>query len=476
MNKRAIVSAVLSAAILMGTAQATKINSVGSVPESLGVTFYNNGMALFHDRRTVNLHKGNNTLTLTGLNPSAITDSVRIESRGRLDVREQGRLAPNLSWPDLLKASVGSQVQVAAINPVTGIRTLRDAELISVQNGIIVRIGNQIGTASPEQIILPQIPGRLRPNPTYRISGEAADSGPADLNLSYLSNGFSWHASHVLTIGKQDGTAKLQSWASLSNRSGQDIKGAAIQALAGDIQRRSPPDTVPRMESLTTLKTQAPALAANTNAPSTRQGLAGYHLYTLAGHIDLADHEDKQISLQPAMVIPVSRELVSEASVNPYTPLHGQPTPTHPFIHLVLKNDAAAGSSQPVPGGIIRIYGQDLMGHTQLLGEDTLSDLPLGAKTTIVAGQAFDVKVVREQTAYQRENQERNSFQMAYRVRLTNGGDTSETVSLIEAMAGDWTILEETIPHDRDNSQAKWRIDVPSHGQRVISYRVRLKF
>jgi len=441
----------------------------------LNLTLYANGLALIGDRRRVVLEKGINTLNISGISPAMLEDSARIDTNGKLDLHEQGFLGSNLSRQDLLKAHLGKSVKVIRTNPKTGEETVFDADVLSVNQGLILRIGGRIETTVPGRIVFGDIPKNFRPQPVFRITGQSPEGHESDLDLSYLSTGLSWRANHTLSVEAASATVRLESRAVLVNRSGLDIKAAAVQVVAGDVQRRTPSVPRPETTGLRMMKTEGPEMMADAAAPPQRQSLGGYHLYTLNGKIDLADQTSKQVTLLAPVSLPVTRRLISETHANPFSPLQGTPRPTHPAIRLSVSNDKTTGPGQPIPGGIARMYGKDAQGRTQFLGEDHLTDLPVGATATISAGRAFDVTVTRHQTDYQREGLGRNTFEMAYRIKITNGGERPETVQMIEAMAGGWTVLEESAKHVRDNNRARWSVNVPARGDAEITYRVRVK-
>jgi len=442
----------------------------------LNLTIYGNGLALFDEQRRVRLKKGINTLNILGISPGMIADSARVETGGKLALDEQGFLAANLSARNLLKTYLGRRVEIITTNPKSGKESIREADVLSVNPDIILRIDGRIETMAPGRIGFSQIPATLRPRPVFRISGRSALGGESGLGLSYLSNGFSWRASHALTVDDKSATVRLESRAMLINRSGLDIKAAHIQIVAGTVQRRTGPDRNQRPEAaaLRMMKANG-APAADGIAPPARQSLGGFHLYALSGNIDLADQTSKQVTLLAPVTLPVKRRLISESHANPFARLQGAPNPTHPRIRLTLNNDKTAGPGQPIPGGIVRIYGKDAEGRTRFLGEDHLQDLPVGAETSISGGQAFDITVTRHQTDYRRENLGRNTFEMAYRITLTNGGERPETVQVIEAIGGDWSVLEENRKHSRDNNRISWTIDVPAKGGADVTYRVRVR-
>jgi hypothetical protein len=50
-------------------------------------------------------------------------------------------------------------------------------------------------------------------------------------------------------------------------------------------------------------------------------------------------------------------------------------------------------------------------------------------------------------------------------------------VEVVEAFPGEWTILEESRPHERvDARTARWEVAVPAGGSATLTYRVRVAY
>jgi len=473
MKRRLIAGLGLSILMLSGSAVGAGQNVSDGQRTGLDLTLYSNGLALVSDQRRVELNSGINTLNFTGVAPRMIGESAEVGSGGVLRVREQAYLPANLNRSELLKMHVGKIVQVVRTHPQTGAESTSDAEVISVKPNLILRIGGRIETQAPGRIVFPEIPDGVHGEAMFRVVGESAVQGVKDLRLQYLSGGFSWAANHIIHVDEKASQISLETWATLANASGMDVTGGQIKLMAGDVRRMSAP--APRAQKQLMRASSSMAVMEADSAPR-RQSIGGFHLYTLKGPLDLKDGARKQISLLRRQSIPVVRELISTGHPNARSPLRGAPKPSHPPIRLTFVNDPERGSGEPIPGGMARLYGDDNEGKVQFLGEDRLADLPLKAKASLSGGRAFDVTVTREQTDYVRQGLGRNTFEMAYRINVTNGSSRTENVSVIEAMNGDWKILSESTEHLRDNNRAKWVLSVPPKGSKNITYRVRVKF
>ena len=454
-----------------GSVKAERVNIGPAQRTALGVTLYSNGLALISDRRKFELSSGNNELWFSGVSPMMVAESVQLKSDGALKITEQGLLPANLNHRELLKAYVGKTIKIIKTNPSTGEEKQLDAKVIVVEPNLILRIDGQFVTSSSGILAFPEIPKELRAKPIFRIVGRVDAKGPGSAHLQYLAQGLSWRADHVASFDRQTNKLNLQTRATLVNQSGIDLMGSHMQMIAGQVKQATPRNRMPREQKLM----MAEAVAVDRQAPSERQAMGGFHLYSLSEPVDLPDRMSKQVSLLQPQSFPAKRILVSENQPNIYGHNGGAVYPSHPVIQIEFLNDRKSGAKQPLPSGILRLYGSDKNQKTQFLGEDNLASLPVGEKAKIRTGQAFDVTVRRKQTDFKRDVMGRNTFEAAFEITTLNGGNKPELVKLVENMSGEWAITEQSEVHIRDGNQVYWPVTVPAGGKSTITYRVRVR-
>ena len=438
---------------------------------SLGVTLYSTGLALINDQRKIKLTSGNNELLFSGVSPLMINESAQLESSEEISIDQQELLPANLTRRELLVAHLGKTIKVIKTNPMTGEEQTVDAEILSTDPALILRIGGRIVTDVSGQLAFPGVPKNLRAKPVFRIIGTALKNQNPSVRLHYLTRGFSWRADYVAMFDTKTKKLNLKTRAMLVNTSGFDLLGSQMQLVAGQVRQVTPQRRAPNAPRL--MKAESMARADVTPGLPTRQNLSGYHLYDLNGLIDLAAGTQKQVQLLPALALSANRILVSVNHPNIYGRASNPDQPSHPMIQIHFANKSADGT--PLPTGTLRMYGTDKKGHRQFLGEDRLGSVPVGATAQISTGQAFDVTVLRKQTDFKRDVMGRNSFEAAYDIRLQNGGMEDEVVKVVENLSGDWTITYESAAHKRDGNQAQWRVTVPAGGHATVSYRARVK-
>lgn len=438
---------------------------------ALALTIYGNGLALVKDRRRAELPIGINELSLSGVSPQMIADSLELGFSKPVRLLSRTLRPANLNPRSLLEAHIGKTVELIRTHPETGVEMSIAATPISVANGVIARIGTKLVTNPAGRWAFPAIPDHLRAKAALVVGLESAAAGQHDIDIRYLSGGLSWRAAYTANWDRRAGTLKLAAWAALQNSTAMHFDAARVSLVAGQVRRvssprRAMPDRALRMKLQAEMEDSSGAVAV-------RKALAGYHLYELPQTLTLRPGEEAQAALMTPFAVNVRRELVSESHPAVFSRVRGgAKQPSHPAIRLSFENPKS-DTAQPLPAGTVRLYGPDSSGAQQFLGEDRVGDIPIGDDVKLNAGKAFDVRVFRHQSDFRR--QDRNKFEAAYEIVLVNGGTKAETVKIVEAVPGDWRLMDSDQPHTRENNQAVWRIAVPAKGKAGFTYRVAVR-
>ena len=398
-------------ALIIGGALAATASSYAQAQQNvtvadrtaLALTIYGNGLALVKDRRRAELPIGINELSLSGVSPQMIADSLELGFSKPVRLLSRTLRPANLNPRSLLEAHIGKTVELIRTHPETGVEMSIAATPISVANGVIARIGTKLVTNPAGRWAFPAIPDHLRAKAALVVGLESAAAGQHDIDIRYLSGGLSWRAAYTANWDRRAGTLKLAAWAALQNSTAMHFDAARVSLVAGQVRR----------------------------------------------------------------------ELVSESHPAVFSRVRGgAKQPSHPAIRLSFENPKS-DTAQPLPAGTVRLYGPDSSGAQQFLGEDRVGDIPIGDDVKLNAGKAFDVRVFRHQSDFRR--QDRNKFEAAYEIVLVNGGTKAETVKIVEAVPGDWRLMDSDQPHTRENNQAVWRITVPAKGKAGFTYRVAVR-
>lgn len=462
-----LAAMVAGFAALPVAAAETTINDANRT--DLALTVYGNGLGLVSDQRWAVLSKGLNTLSLEGLSPALITDSLITDFGDVAEVVGRVHRPAGPKPRDILRANIGKPGYLIRTHPETGADVSLPATPLAIDNGVIARIGGRVVINPEGRWAFDRLPADFRARPTLALNVIAGRDGRAAVALRYLTGGLKWHPVHTAEWSESDGALVLKSWAVIDNRSGMDFDQAWIRLVAGQVHRVSRP-SAPRPMARA-MKAESAMLADAAPTPQ-REALGGYHLYRLPVALSLHDGGAQQVALMPDMRLKATRQLLSEGYPQAFGAARGPGEPSHPVIRLAFK--APSGDqAQPLPAGTLRLYGRDRQGAVQFLGEDRIGDIPVGGDAKINAGRAFDVTVTRSQVSFHRES--RQVFESAHRLTVKNARARDAAVDLAETLPGDWTIIESDHDHQRADGRALWRVKVPAGGEMVVNYRVRVR-
>ena len=215
--------------------------------------------------------------------------------------------------------------------------------------------------------------------------------------------------------------------------------------------------------------------------PMQQEALFEYHLYTLTRSTTIADNQSKQVSLLDAPGVSVTKELVIRGDQNGFRRPQGDLAEKLDVdVRLVLTNDEASNLGMPLPEGVVRIYKRDSNGNAQFVGEDRIEHTPKNETVRLKLGSAFDVTAEQRQTDFKKLSGTgpwQYQFETAFEVKVRNAKPEPVTVKLQETIPGDWTMLQESVPHEKANaSTAVWTLQVPAEGETVLTYRVRVRY
>src|SRR5207248_7756944 len=191
------------------------------------------------------------------------------------------------------------------------------------------------------------------------------------VEASYLAGKLSWSADYVLTVARDDKTADLDGWVTLTNASGTPFRHTKLQLVAGDLNRVR---QVLGRAALDEMRLEQAAAAA----PMAQESFSDYHLYTLGRKTTINNNETKQVSMLQATGIPVRKRYVVNGQSyyyrNPVAP--GAPLKDTVQVFYRFRNDTQASLGMPMPAGIVRVFQADSKGGVQLVGEDRIDHTP----------------------------------------------------------------------------------------------------
>lgn len=465
------------------TATAAEVQSTQADQEAVAVTIYNNDLALVKDQRTLHLPAGTFALAMRDVSARIQPETalLRVLDGAPPLVLEQNFDFDLLTPTSLLEKYVGREVGLITRHPGTGAETEQRAEVLAASDGLVLRIGERIEAGRledlPGRLVYPDIPANLRDRPTLLLSLQTAAAGSRTLELSYLTGGLRWQADYVGELAPNADRLDLTGWVTLENRSGTSYRQARLQLVAGAVHRVA--DAVPMSAAGMPMRMAA--------APQMEtEPLFEYHLYRLPTATSIADNQTKQVALLAAPGVLVAKELLLQGNANVYRQGQdqgqaqrgpGRPVPVQ--VRLRLRNDVASNLGLPLPAGVVRIYQRDGSGEAQFIGEDRIDHTPRNETAHLRLGTAFDVTAERRQLAFTKLSGSgpwNYQYESAFEITIRNAKAEPVTVRVQEPIPGDWTMLQESAPHERASADtAVWHLEVPAGGATVLAYRVRVR-
>jgi hypothetical protein len=443
----------------------------------LSLTVYNSDLALVRDVRTLQLSRGVSDLRFMDVAATVNPATVHFRSLtepARLGVLEQNYEYDLLEPEKLLRKYVGRDVTLVRTRQEAG--TVREeavtARLLSYNNAPVWQIGGEIVTGYPSNHIrFPELPGNLFARPTLIWSLNNDGGTRHRVEASYLATKLSWNADYVLTVARDDKSADLDGWVTITNGSGTGFRNASLQLVAGELNRVR--QAFGRMEA----DLAAPRSAMVAQEKMSQEAFSDYHLYTLERKTTVNNNQTKQVSMLGASAFPVTKRYVVNGQSFYYRNMQNPGAPIKDVVQVFyqFKNEMKSGLGLPMPSGTVRVYQSDSKGGTQFVGEDRIDHTPKDETLKLKIGNAFDVIAERKQLDFQKIAS--NVYEVEYEVVVRNHKTTPITVEINEPIGGTWRIVRSTHEATKTDAwAAQFNVPVGVDGTGRLNYRVRVTY
>lgn len=326
-----------------------------------------------------------------------------------------------------------------------------------------------VAFARPGQPLYPADLVLIDPTLTLSIRSSAARSS---LGLGWFTGGGGWQANYAVTL---DGaTARVAGHAAIS-AGPLSLDSVEVQVLAGSVGRAVQPQFRMGRAEAAVMAMEAPMDMAS----SEQVGEA--HLYTIPGRLALRPGVVTTVALFDPATAPVERNYVVPSGL-PYRGAIGQYGDMGEIpvaVSYTLRRPARTPFGDlAVPGGVVRLYQRDEAGRAQLIGEGAVRHTAPGQDLRVDAGSAFDLTAQRVQTTYTTRRDSLRTIMLAdYQVTIANAKDSTVTVDVLEERAGEWRVIQSSVPGERISStRTRFRVRVPPQGQAVVTYRIEARW
>lgn len=430
--------------------------------QKLAVTIYNNDIALVQDIRSLDIPAGRSRQEFKDVSARIRPETVTLSAVG-IGIVEQNFDFDLLTPDKLMEKAVGKQVQIVRINPGTGAQVTETATVLSVNEGVVLRVGDKIEVLRaddiPTRVIFDKIPDNLRARPTLSVTVDSEKGGPRPATLSYLTTGLGWKADYVALFDEKAGKLDVQGWVTLTNQSGVEYPAADLQLVAGDINLIGSEQEYWQRESRMRATRRANGQPGQ-QATQGPQELADYYLYTLPQKTTVAQNQTKQVSL-----IDLKGALGRKTYLYRSYWFESDEQPSGADVVIQFANTDAAGLGHQLPAGVVRVYMRDQAGEPKFVGENRIDHTPRGMDVSVKIGDAFDVTVQPTVVSSEKISRSRTRYEMAYVIR--NARSVPATVVVRQGGLGrDGKVAKESVPSKRiDAYNLSWDVPVPANGE-----------
>ena len=427
------------------------------------LAIYQDNLALVTTERAVTLEPGTAQLQIDRISPRIVPGSLDVAAPG-LRVTQQ-ELAP---WPldrrALLEAHLDREVTLVRPGAGDGDGARVTATLLSIENGIVLRVGEAIETDPAGRIVFPDLPDGLSASPRADIRVSVQEAGARRLTLRYLTQGLSWSTQYVARYDAEAGRMDISGMARIVNDLPVSFGARQVRLLAGQVSQAAGEEGGgPGPERMAAMSARADG--ARVPEPQTQADLKAY---PLPESLDLPAGGAVEVPLMQAENVAVDRQyrLANLATAYPY---NGERGPSAANVRLRIEDTARAGFGQPLPAGTLRVYAGDLY-----RGAQRIDDTPVGGDLSVDLGRAFDVTATARQTAYEQLGD--RSYETAQEITVKNAKDTAVAVQVLGNFPADWEMRSESHPHELENASTPvWTLEVPAGGETVLTYRARVR-
>ncbi len=417
----------------------------------INLTVYNNNLGLVKDVRAFQLKKGVNTVYVTDVASQIDPTSLGFKAKG-VNILEQNYEYDLISSSKLLTKYLNKSIEVF---PKDG--SIKKGKLLAFDPQTIT-ISTPTGVTILQQkeitrTQLSKLPEGLMTTPTLVWLVDAKQSGKKKCELSYLTDGISWHAEYVGII--TNGSMDFSGWVTIDNKSGAIYKNAKLKVVAGEVHR-----VKERIVSEATPVVGAKYARRTNAAPRFEERtFFEYHIYDLRGTTTVKDNQEKQIRFVDPTQVKTKKIYIYEGGKNAK-------------VKLEFRNSKEAGLGIPLPMGKVRVYKEDIDKSLVFVGEDEIKHIPRNEKVRLYIGDAFDVigerKVVNRRKITDRVNEE------DIEIELRNHKKEEITVKVVERVHGYWEIRKSSHKYEKkDANKIEFNIKVSENKKVKLTYTVR---
>lgn len=488
----AIIVLLLVAAVLTAAGQQEDIADATFVSQDdVRLTIYNSDLTLVQDVRTFELSEGLNRVSFDGVPTSFASTSLTFASTTEgADVNVVQQRFRNvdgaLTINELIADNVGEIITITSSRDdatYTGELLVVDGSsmILQTEDSQIVTISTSEIRTFDLPVVNPQERTEL---PTLDLIVDSDAAGEFQLAISYITSSLNWNVDYNLQLADEDDSVALTGWVNVFNNSGVSYDNAQVVLAGGDFNRL---EFVSRESDFSSVV--ATATAMPTPSPSgfgdTGGGSGGPALEPIAFLFDLpqrisVDVGSNLIEFLPDVATDARNVYVYDASPRIFgfsgyntNPGYGQTEVRNVRNFLEFSTDADGGLGTDLPGGGIRVFEQDAMGGSVLLGQTRLFYTPENETVQIFLQETDEVTGERRQIGFRELSPD--AIEETYEIRVRNLTDEEIEVMVPERMTRSplWELIGSSVPSEQpDNFSVEFMVTVPAGEEVSFNYTV----
>lgn len=470
MNYRVVIL-MLAILVTVVFSEEKSVTSTSGSRKSVEVTVYNGNFGFVKEIREIKVPSGENELQVADVAALINPVTVYAKSTNYPDdflILEQNYEYDLISHQKLMEKYVGKKIKIIDQNEYKDRKDVVEAQLLSVNNGEVYKIDEQIYLGHPGIKVLPEIPDNLVEKPTLIWKIKTKKSQKHKIEISYLTNGITWNADYVLVCSNKDNKGSLNGWVTIENRCGAAFSDATLKLVAGNVNKIEKPARM-------MLSKRAEAAYDNSYSPQfAEESIHEYHMYDLQRKTVLKDNQTKQISLLESGTLKIDKEYLVEGESYGITQRYSKRDYKVPVqVYLNFRNSKENGLKMPLPAGNVRIFTADSKGRQQFIGEDHIDHTPENGMVQLKSGEAFDIIAEKKQTSFKQISTQ--LWESEWKVELKNHKNDAVTVGVVQPMMGNWEIVKSNYDYEKiDAFKVMFKIPVKKQGEAELSYQIKV--
>lgn len=401
----------------------------------VNVTLYPDAMALIKERRKAFFKMGHNKLLIRGIPALILMDTFLFKvlpPSPPVNVLEYTFRSSHITRDELLKHSIGEAIFLLSSDFSA---PPRPGRLLSLDGKkAIVDSAGVIFSINKELIGFPHLPYTLVAEPLITLKIKSETDGEATFEMGYLTHGFSWTASYTVIVDATEEHLDLNTWISLNNKSGVNIKKAHFRVA----QTQSEDEKFYEIQQLVTLTDQS------------KKNISWFSVKNLS-------------PLKNFYIFPKNNLLLNEEGVTTKIPVENW---------LSVQNISHKGLGVPLPEGVVKVFKRNADGSLFYVGDNRTSAIPLEKSLSLRIGTTKDIDAEIRQTDYRKLGNQ--IVESGYRLDLTNKTEAPRKVLIYQDISDNGVILRETHPHTQEGNRIHWTLLLSPHEIASLRYRVRL--